>query len=131
MFLSKLSENEKKAFVFIAQKIASADHIVTVNEESLLNAFLLEMGLSAEACNFSEDESIKCLIAADNKVKRAVYIELLSIAISDADYCEKEDTCLRSIAKRMGLPDNFIARAKEWLEEYTIVLRNGYGLIEG
>jgi hypothetical protein len=131
MFLKNLEENEKKAFLFFANKVLRADNIIAEEELAMLGAFAQEMGLIETENNLSEDEAYTILDRTENKTKRAVYTELLSLAFIDNTFEEKEIDCLKNIQEKLGLPDDFIKRANEWLSSYMEKTKEGFNLIEG
>jgi uncharacterized membrane protein YebE (DUF533 family) len=127
MFLGNLSTNEKKAFLFLADKVLRSDDIVADEELALLRAFVQEMGLSETKSNLSEDEAYTILTWSENKVKRAVYMELLSLAFADNTF-EKEIEYLKNIQEKLGLPDTFSKKAKDWLNSYMEKVKEGFML---
>jgi predicted Zn-dependent peptidase len=131
MFLGNLTENEKKAFLFLADKVLKADNIVAETELSMLRAFAQEMGLSESNSNLSEDETYTILTVSENKTKRAVYAELLSLAFVDSAFAEKEIECLKNIQEKLGLPEIFTKKVRDWLVSYIEKTKEGFMLIEG
>ncbi|MDR1468631.1 MAG: hypothetical protein LBT00_04995 [Spirochaetaceae bacterium] len=130
MFLGNLAENEKRAFLCLADKVLKADNIVAKTELSMLRAFAQEMGLSETNSNLSEDEAYTILAVSENKTKRAVYAELLSLAFVDSTFEKKEIECLKNIQGKFGLPDDFAKKANAWLSSYMEKTKEGFDLIE-
>jgi hypothetical protein len=131
MFLGNLAENEKRAFLVLAEKVLKADNIVAETELIMLRAFAQEMGLSETNSNLSEDETYTILDVSENKTKRAVYAELLSLAFVDSIFEEKEIECLKNIQEKLGVPEIFTKKVRDWLISYMEKTKEGFILIEG
>jgi hypothetical protein len=131
MFLRNLSENEKKAFLTLADRVLKVDNVIAEEELELLRGFAQEMELSDIKCNLPEDEAYNIFGEVENKVKRAVYTELLSLAFVDNTFDEKEMNCLKNIQEKLGLPDDFVKRVQDWLDSYMEKTKEGFRLIEG
>ena len=131
MFLSKLSEQEKQAFMVLAKWVSEADGIVKEEETLLLNAFLKEMDLIEIDSTLTVEDCYLIFSKSSNVIKRAAYIELLSLVIADKKYDKKEEEILSKINNNFGLPEDFIAEAFNWLKAYTELTAKGFQLVDG
>lgn len=131
MFLSRLSEKEKKAFIVLARSISKADGIVEKEEEQLLQVFLKEMDLEEEKPDFSINDCYLIFNKSSNIVKRAIYVELLSLVISDKVYDQQEKEILNEIKNKLGLSESFVDEAFGWLNDYLKLVTKGFQLVEG
>ncbi|MDR3259731.1 MAG: hypothetical protein LBT51_09020 [Fusobacteriaceae bacterium] len=70
MFLNNLLDDEKKAFLFLANKIILADGVIEDSEIAVLNALTEEMGIPNVKNELSEEECYKILSVSSNKRKK-------------------------------------------------------------
>jgi tellurite resistance protein len=131
MFLKDLTEAEKKAFVCLAVLIVNADGVVSTGEVAFMENLAQELNIELDHAKISEKEAFDILAAANAKVKRAFYVELLSLTIADGSQDPKEKACMKEIQGKAGLADSYVKEAEDWLSEYLGVAQKGYKLIEG
>lgn len=84
MFLQELGRIEAEAFLTLASEMIEDDGIITLEEDHLIEQYMRDLRIpdfsyDAAACNAARDT----LAQLDEVLKRKVYMELYSIAISD------------------------------------------------
>jgi hypothetical protein len=131
MFLVNLTEDEKRAFMCLAEKVAWADNDLADSEKAMIDGIRISINLPANAEKMGEDESVKVLSASDVAKKRGFYIELLSLVRADTVSDPREMACLDSLAKAIGLDGAFTGRAADWLTRYMAVSVEGWQLVNG
>jgi hypothetical protein len=132
MFLSKLNDNEKKAFMSLARKLVLTDNQIDEFEQNVIDGFMTEMVLSKSHTDFPAwDNALLTLANSANSIKRAVIVELLSVCYANNDFDVEQVKLLDEIRVALGIPTNFTAKAKAWVQKILDVTSQGFNLVEG
>ncbi|WHZ05516.1 hypothetical protein QNH48_13175 [Neobacillus sp. YX16] len=114
MFLTKLQQEEKEAFLELAYLMATIDGKFSVFENPVIVKYQKEMEL--------EDYKIKGLAIDDilkvfkeERSKHIVLIEILRIVYSDGIVHENEQNSIRLIKEHFGFDPNKYASFKDWI----------------
>lgn len=114
MFLTKLQQEEKEAFLELAYLMATIDGKFSVFENPVIGKYQQEMDL--------EDYKIKGLAINDilkvfkeERSKHIVLIEILRIVYSDGIVHENEQNSIRLIKEHFGFDANKYATFKDWI----------------
>jgi tellurite resistance protein len=114
MFLTKLQQEEKEAFLELAYLMATIDGKFSVFENPVIVKYQKEMNL--------EDYKIKGLAIDDilkvfkeERSKHIVLIEILRIVYSDGIVHENEQNSIRLIKEHFGFDPNKYATFKDWI----------------
>jgi tellurite resistance protein len=114
MFLTKLQQEEKEAFLELAYLMATIDGKFSVFENPVIVKYQKEMDL--------EDYKIKGLAIEDilkvfkeERSKHIVLIEILRIVYSDGIVHENEQDSIRLIKEHFGFDPNKYASFKDWI----------------
>lgn len=114
MFLTKLQQEEKEAFLELAYLMATIDGKFSVFENPVIVKYQKEMDL--------EDYKIKGLAIDDilkvfkeDRSKHIVLIEILRIVYSDGIVHENEQNSIRLIKEHFGFDANKYATFKDWI----------------
>jgi tellurite resistance protein len=114
MFLTKLQQEEKEAFLELAYLMATIDGKFSVFENPVIVKYQKEMDL--------EDYKIKGLVIDDilkvfkeERSKHIVLIEILRIVYSDGIVHENEQNSIRLIKEHFGFDPNKYASFKDWI----------------
>jgi tellurite resistance protein len=129
MFLGKLSETEKQAFLCLANYVMKADGIIEEREMEVVNVLRGEMNTPNLLSNLTEAESFKILASSKKRVKKAIYIELLSIAMADGLVDANEEEHMKNILSQLSLSEIFSTNAQKWLIYYFKILQKGISLV--
>jgi len=109
MFLAKLNDKEKRAFMSLAKALALADGIVVSQEEKFMNLYAKEMDLTDYDFNSDIDSVIKELAdSATDEVKRIVILELVELANADGNFSGEEKDLVKKVIKAFGLNEKEI-----------------------
>lgn len=114
MFLTKLQQEEKEAFLELAYLMAKIDGNFSVYENPVIAKYKKEMDL--------EDYIIKDLAIEDilkvfkgERSKHIVLTEILRLVYSDGIVHENEQNSIRLIKKHFGFDSNKYATFKDWV----------------
>jgi uncharacterized tellurite resistance protein B-like protein len=118
MYLSKLSYEQKLAFLSISVKIINADGILDKREQNTINSMRIEMGLIEEAK--LPTGPLEDILSVFNNEPSKVYafIEWLYLAYSDEDFSGEEQKLLRAVALIFGFDENKASNLENWIVDY-------------
>jgi hypothetical protein len=115
MFLTKLQQEEKEAFLELAYLMATVDGKFSVFENPVIAKYQKEMDL--------EDYKIKGLAIEDilkvfkeERSKHIVLTEILRLVYSDGIVHETEQASITLIKEHFGFEANRYANFKDWIE---------------
>ncbi|MEC1521069.1 hypothetical protein P9D43_03335 [Neobacillus niacini] len=115
MFLNKLQQEEKEAFLELAYIMATVDGNFSIFENPVIAKYQKEMDL--------EDYKIKGLAIDDilkvfkeERSKHIVLTEILRLVYSDGIVHETELKSITLIKKHFGFDANKYANFKDWIE---------------
>lgn len=109
MFLAELSKENQKNYLRVAYALVNADGKVTEEEINNLNLYKAEIPDMSDINDYktnSISEPLKELSLLDNKTKKKVYFELVSLAYADSEYSDEEKALIKSVISEFGLSDS-------------------------
>lgn len=114
MFLSFLNENEKKAFLGLAHKVALADNVLHDQEKRMMELYEYECGIPL---GDEKHTDITTLCSAFTSKANQVYcmIELLGLALSDSDFPVSEQNVINEIASRLNINSETSKYLSDWI----------------
>lgn len=118
MLLSRLNRKEKLKFLDLAIQIVSVDGKATSHEERILNMMLAEVGdniIKEYTFSLAADinETIDFFVKSPQAIRNIVYLNLLSITMSDDLYNTSEHFFLDNIRRQFKVS---LAKRKELME---------------
>jgi uncharacterized tellurite resistance protein B-like protein len=123
-----LDDEEKRAFVLLAERVIEADGIVVGSEASALAALKAEMGVDDVV---GESLSVEELATTfkDRRSRVAAMLELLGLAYSDSNFHMSEVSLVASVAYFMEFDDTQIDLLEEWVQDYVGLVRKALVLM--
>ncbi len=124
MLLGQLSEDNKKLFLQLELILSNIDGDCSANEQALIERHCNEMGIEYAGCdiNVSLDETIKQIQAEMSvKERKIILIELITLAVVDGVFDDKEKQLVESLRKILGIPDVVGDQALELVERLVKV----------
>jgi len=114
MFLNFLTDNEKKAFLGLAHKVAMADNVFHDKEKAMIELYEYECGIVS---GDEKDGDVETLCSTFTSRQSQLYciLELLALALSDADYPKCEQDLLENIAQFMNIDSTTIEYLRNWI----------------
>jgi tellurite resistance protein len=116
MFVYLLSTEGKQALIDLATGVASCDGIFDKNEQGLVEALKLEAALEKYDAIEIEPNKINRVLS-QNELK-AIYFELLGVALADGDLSEYELNYMSQFAESAGLSKDFQEKVLNWVDVY-------------
>lgn len=107
MFLRELSDNSKKLFLELEMLLVHADGDFSKQEEKLVNQHCAEMGI--DPIPYDESVELEEIIGNINntmtaKEKKIIFIELITVAIIDGVYDNREKEIVESLRNLLKIP---------------------------
>lgn len=124
MFLNYLNNEEKNIFCKLASRIAYSDGKIDSKENELFDLYNAEMNTTFEFGEVSDLEISKSLLSlkqADDKIRRIVYLELLSLAKIDNDFSKEEKTELEKYRVSLDITEEENRLIENVIEELIAV----------
>lgn len=128
MFLNMLDDDEKRAFVLLAERLIEADGIVVGSEAAALAALKAEMGVGDVAGQALSVEELAYTFK-DRRSRVAALLELFGLAHSDSNFHMSEVSLIASVAYFMGFDDQAIDILESWVQEYVSLVRKALAIM--
>jgi hypothetical protein len=128
MFLNMLSDDEKRAFALLAEKMIEADGIVVGSEAAALAALEGEMGVSRDDAARRPVEELASVFQ-NRRSKTVVLLELMGLGFSDTHFSVNEQSIVSQAATAMGFSPAELEELEAWVRKYVAVVREAMALI--
>jgi hypothetical protein len=114
MFLTKLQQEEKEAFLELAYLMATIDGKFSVFENPVITKYQKEMDLEGyKIKGLAIDDILK--VFKEERSKHIVLTEILRLVYSDGIVHENEQESITLIKKHFGFDANKYATFKDWI----------------
>ncbi|MCP5053554.1 MAG: TerB family tellurite resistance protein [bacterium] len=122
MFLRNFNEQQQKAFLAIAMKIAGADGRLDPEERKMIEGMRLEMGLLSETTLPSGSIEELAQPFDTRRVQATVLLESIALAYSDNEFSGEEQKILRALALIWGISEQDATEMENWVLDYNRIL---------
>lgn len=124
MFLNRLSNEEKKAFIGLSVYAAMCNGDFHDKEKDMIEEYCKEMGIAFfDAENITSlSEIINLYSKSETATKRIVLMELLGLMYTDGNFDDKEKEFVKKIAQGIGLNQHDIDVQQKVLQKYMAVI---------
>lgn len=130
MFLTKLKEQEKEAFLMLAHHVAHSDDEFCHKEEQIILGYSLEMSIIGDEYNknsFNLQSTLKVFESEESK--RIVLLELLALVHCDDVLHDKEQEILTAIKEVFNFSDGYYSLCSNWAKSILALNQQGFQLI--
>lgn len=124
MLLGQLSEKSKKLFLQLEMVLANIDGSFAASEKELIERHCKEMGIefADHRVDISLDETVKNIdVNMSIKEKKIIFIELVTLAVIDGVYGDREKEFVDTLRKMLGIPEEVGVQASELVERLVKV----------
>jgi len=131
MFLNRLNQEEKIAFLEIAHHIARSDNNFSEDQKTIIAKYCTEMQI--EDIDFDEenfDLSLTLQKIKNAKSQKIVLLEVMALVYSDNVLHEEEKRVLSQIVSGFGLSESLTVIYAEWSKAMLSLFIQGNALIE-
>lgn len=119
MFLSELTDAQKRALLVLARQIIAADERLALQELVRLEALYHEAHLPPETAAAPDRVADLNYMFSTDRERAIVVLELLMVAVADASVDEREVAAVRDIANRMGVEPAQWEEMRAWALRYA------------
>lgn len=131
MFLNRLQEEEKVAFLELAHHIARSDNDFSEDQKTIIAKYCMEMQM--EDIQYDEEafdiyntlDKIQ-----DNKSRKIVLLEIMALIYSDDFLHEEERIVLEKVLEEFDLNYNLSIVYTQWAKSMLALYIQGNALIE-
>jgi tellurite resistance protein len=132
MFLGLLAKEEKRSFLDLIYIAANSDGEFAEKEKAIIEAYVVEMGLSGEdkkptATDLSE--VLSNLSKSKESVKKIVVLEFAAVLMADGKYVDSEKALITQAIERLALAPEFEKTAIDWVNKIIPVYREGFEIV--
>jgi hypothetical protein len=120
MFLNKLSLNQRRVFLGLANRILIIDNSVDGAEISYLHKICAEMSIDLHDGQEFPLETLNEVFPKDEE-KRLVIIELMALAQSNEEFHEYEKEFIEKVINAFGIDNSIIEEIETLVKEYFAI----------
>jgi len=123
MFLARLNDEQKKAFLAIAMKIVGADYRLDPEESKMIEQMRYEMGLFQETDipRGSIEELAKPFDT--HKSQAIVLMEGIALCYSDKEFSGEEQKIMRALAIIFGISEKEATGIEDWVLDFKKLMK--------
>jgi uncharacterized tellurite resistance protein B-like protein len=126
MFLNKLDESEKKAFLKLAQYLIEANVSDGEKEKLIVIGYANEMGIEVE--KFEKDKfNLNDIMALfkSNASKKIVLLEIMALIYADNQVDDEEENFIQEICKKFDISRKQAQIYEEWSKAILSLYKQG------
>ncbi len=130
MFLNKLEDNEKVAFLTLAHHIARSDGDFSENEQNTIATYCMEMqiqDIDYNESNFDLDTILSEITSKENQ--KILLLEIMALIYSDGLH-EEEQKILNVITEKYNISEALCVVYSEWSKSILSISNQGQTLIK-
>lgn len=125
MFLDKLNNEEKEAFLSLSVHAAKANGVVEEEEKNMIEEYCREMGIS-----FFDAEDVMPLskvvetyIESEVQSRKIVLLEILGLVYADGTYDATEKAFIQDFAEKICLDPETVEKQTELVVRYLTLVK--------
>lgn len=129
MFLNKLENNEKVAFLTLAHHIARSDGDFSENEQNVIATYCMEMQI--QDINYNENDFNLDTVLSEIRSKenqKILLLEIMALIYSDGLH-EEEQKILNRITEKYNISEALSIVYSEWSKSILSISNQGQALI--
>jgi uncharacterized tellurite resistance protein B-like protein len=131
MFLNKLNEKEKAAFLKLAYYVATSDNDFSIEEKEIINVYCAEMQINDidfDKSNFNLDLTL--LEIESSESQKIVLLEIMALVYADNILHQSEEEVLEKMVNKFNLNSKLTSVYAEWTKAILALTKQGVSLIE-
>ena len=131
MFLNRLNETEKTAFLELAHHIARSDNSLSQEEKDIIAKYCMEMQI--DDIHFDEEkfDIYQTIGNINNKAsQKVVFLELMAMIFADDFLHEEERIVIEKIQESFDLSASHVTLYTEWAKTMLSLYKQGDALLD-
>ncbi len=130
LFLNRLNNNEKEAFLALAHHVAHVDKRLSSEEEDMIAKYCMEMQLDDIEFNLESFDLQKTLENfTTSSHQKIALLEILALMYADGSLASEEDEIIRIMIAQFDLNPNLAVVYREWSKSILSLFVQGEALI--
>lgn len=131
MFLSLFTDREKELFYTLSVYLVESDGIVTGEERTILDSYVLESNsYDIKKLQETPNEIINQLSNSSSKIKNCILLELISLALSDGHYTDNEKLIISKVVEEFGVSEYKFNELFNWVKDLKDMYSKILNLVE-
>jgi len=125
MFLGRLSEKEKNAFLSLSVHASNSNGVFAEEEKMMIREYCKEMEIPFFDVEktISLDKVVELFKESELSIKKIVLLEILGLLYSDGVVDDSEKKFVNEYAKKIGLTKEDVEKQTAAIKEYIHVLK--------
>lgn len=115
MFLGTLNNDQKRAFLVLADAVINADRRLALQEEAMVAQMRAEMGLPPDEPVPAMDEATAVAAFDNRRARVAAMLELNGLGLADAEMAPEEAVVLARIGTAFGFSEAEGLGQRDWV----------------
>ena len=129
MWLSSLSDEQRRALLGLAHNVVVSDGLLDPNEESMLDEFKREMALHpATESGYLELDGIDAVFAT-RRARAVAMLNLLRLCYVDGAFEIEEECLLKDVAAAFGIDDDEFLLMNNWVKRLVALEEEANGFM--
>ncbi len=132
MFLKRLDQIEKEAFISLTVNAAEANGHFADEEHQMIEEYCEEMGIAFfDAKNTKPMEDvIRVFVDSNDQHKKIAILEIVGLMYADGDYDAEEKAFVNRFCDAIDVPQEALLKCEETLKKYIGMTKELIGCIE-
>lgn len=132
MFLGTLSDDQKQAFLVLADAVLQADRRLAPQEAEMLTLMRAEMGFPDDVPVPASDVAAAVTVFDCRRSRVAAMLELTGLAFADREIAPEEEAVIGRIGDALGFSQAEILSQREWVfRQMALVHEANAMMLEG
>ena len=130
MWLSSLSDRQRKSLIRLAHDLVVSDGLLDPNEEFMLDEFRREMALSSSTQddNQSDLKELEAIFKS-KRVRIIALLNLLRLSYVDGEFDVEEECLLKEVATGFGVDEDAFRVLDNWVRRLMALEREALQLM--
>lgn len=129
VFLAAFSEQQKLAFLALADAVIRADDRLSQQEEAMLTTMRAEMALPEDTGVPALDVSAACAAFDSRSTRIATMLELAGLCLADGEVAPEEETLLSRIGDTLGFTAADLMAQRDWVLRQLALVHEATGMM--
>lgn len=131
MFLGTFNDDQKRAFLVLADAVINADRRLAPQEEAMIALMRAEMGMPDGEPVPTMDEAAAVAAFDSHRVRVAAMLELTGLGLADAEMAAEEALALARLGAAFGFTETQILGQRDWVLRQVALVHEASAMMLG